>query len=82
MKFLIDIFICYNIALIGIKTSRCVNKVLDEEPYLIKTCPDRCKTREVCKKSLHCRCPSALRYAPDWLVTPKKLKDVDNIYYR
>lgn len=30
------------------------------------------------EKALHCSCPSAMRHVPDWLVTSKMLKDVDN----
>ena len=76
-KLLMDIYMHEYVSLITTIPWRCV-KVLFERD-LMKHCPDKYKNCEICKKALNYSFPSVVRYFPYWFVTPKMLKEPENI---
>ena len=68
---MMDIYMCGHISLITTRPKKCV-KVLFQ-----KILP-RYKTCRMFEKALGYSFPLALRYVPDWFVTPKMLKDLEN----
>ena len=45
---------------------------------MLKYCPDKYKSQELCKEAINA-CLPLLKFVPDWLVTNKGLKDLDNV---
>ena len=48
-----------------------------KHPFMLKYCPDRYKTLDMCKKAVDV-CLLALKYFPDWSVILKTHKTTDN----
>ena len=53
------------------------NKVVYKQPFMLKYCLDRYKTQKMCHKAVDV-CLLTLILAPDWSLTNKMLKKLDN----
>ena len=53
------------------------DKVVYKEPFMLKYCPDRCKTPKICNKAVNF-CLQALIFFPDWFVVNKMIGELDN----
>ena len=49
------------------------DKIISENPFMLKYCHDRYKTKETCDKVVDDFLP-ALRFVPDWFFTSKMIK--------
>ena len=47
------------------------DKVVSEDPFILKCCLDRYKTQEICNKAADAFLPT-LKFIHDWFVTNKK----------
>ena len=47
---------------------------------MLKYCPDKYKSQGMCKEAINA-CLPLLKFVPDWLVTNKGLKDIDNVVF-
>ena len=70
--------------LINISSKKCVTnlfpKILSKRskfPKMLKYCLDRYKIQEMCDKATDAFL-STLKFAPDWFVTNKKIKNLDD----
>ena len=52
------------------KTQETCDSVFTEDPFMITSCCDRCKTQWVCNEAVE-DCLAALRFVPDWFVASK-----------
>ena len=55
------------------KTQEMCNKIVSEDPFMLKYCHDRYKTQGMCNKSVDDFLP-AFKFVPDWFVTSKTTK--------
>ena len=55
-------------------------KFISEESFMLKYCFNRYKTREKCGKAFDASLP-ALKFVPDWFVTNKTLKKIDDVVF-
>ena len=56
------------------------NKVVSKEPFMLKYCLDRYKTQEMCDKAVDAFL-SMLKFGPDWFVTNKMVKRLDDVVF-
>ena len=49
------------------------DKILSENPFLLKYCPDKYMTPKMCDEAVDDFLPT-LTFVPDWFVTSKKIK--------
>ena len=68
---MMDIYMCGHISLITTRSKKCVKLLFQKILPRYKTCRMR-------EKAFDYSFPLALRYVPDWFVTPKMLKDLEN----
>lgn len=56
------------------------DKVVCEEPFMLKCCPDRYKACEICDKAVDF-CLITLQFVPDWFAANKIYEKLDNMYF-
>ena len=56
------------------------DKVVSEEPFMLRYCLNSYKTQEMCTKAVNA-CLLALKFFPDWFVTNKMLEKRDNVVF-
>ena len=56
------------------------DKGVSEDPFMLKHCHDRDKTQEICDKAAD-DFLLALKFVPDWFVTNKMIKKLDNALF-
>ena len=62
------------------KTHEMCDKVVSEEPFMLKYCLDRYKTQEMHNKTVDA-CLLALKFVPNWFVKNKMLKKRNNVVF-
>ena len=55
------------------KTQEICDRIVSENPFMLKYCHDRYKTQEMCDEAVD-DCLSALKFVPDWFLTAKMIK--------
>ena len=55
------------------KSQNVCDEVNFEDSFMLKYCPDRCNTQEICNKAVDASL-SGLNFVPDWFVTTKLIK--------
>ena len=56
------------------------DKVVSEDPFMLKYCLDRYNTQKMCDKAVDAFQP-ALKFVPGWLVTSKLIKKLDDTVF-
>ena len=56
------------------------DKVVSNDPFMLKYCLDRYKSQELCDKAAN-DFLSALKFLPDWFVTSKMIKKIDDVLF-
>ena len=56
------------------------DKVISENPFLLKHCPDKFITQDICDKAVE-SCLSALKFVPDWFCTSKMIEKLDSAVF-
>ena len=56
------------------------DKAVSNDPFMVKYCVDRYKTQEMCNKAVNDFLP-ALKFIPDWFVTSKLSKSLDDALF-
>ena len=49
------------------------DEIVSERSFMLKCCPDRYKTQEMCNKVVD-HFPPALKFVPDWFIMSKMIK--------
>ena len=62
------------------KTQGMCDKAVSNDPFMVKYCVDRYKTQEMCNKAVNDFLP-ALKFIPDWFVTSKLSKSLDDALF-
>ena len=52
------------------------DKVVSEDPFMLKYCSDRYKSQEICDKAVD-SCLLALKFVPDWFVTNNRIEKLE-----
>ena len=59
------------------RTQEICNKIVSKKPFKLKYCLDRSRTQEMCYEVVDVWCQYK-HFLPDWFVTNKMLKELDN----
>ena len=62
------------------KTQEMCDKVISEDRFMLKYCPDKSNTQEMGDKAVKAFLP-ALKFVPDWFVTSKIIKKLDDALF-
>ena len=81
IKLLILMLLQCNLFLIAVRLNQClINKVVSEEPFILKHCIDRHKTQETHDKAVDALL-LALKFVPGYFVTNEVLEKLDNVVF-
>ena len=61
------------------KTQKMRDEVICNDPFMLKYCLNRYKTKKMCDKAVD-DCLSSLKFVPDWFLTSKMLEKLCDVY--
>ena len=56
------------------------DKVVSEDPFTLKYCPDKCKMQVMHDKAFD-SCFVSSKFVPDWFVTNKMIEKLDSVIF-
>ena len=60
-------------------THKFCDKVVSEDPFMLKYFPEKYKTQEMCEKAVDCFL--AFKFVPDWLVKNKMIEKLQSAIF-